>query len=99
MQNHRFSRLHFSEAVHFLKKKKKKKYMYPYDTLYRYLYTISYKPITRITTTMDYLSIYLTLSILLTETDSFASSVDPEEMAHNESSHLDPHSVPVWSCF
>ena len=39
----------------------------------------------------------LTLSTLYTKTDSFANSVDPVEMAHNEHSHLDPYCLPFWS--
>ena len=38
----------------------------------------------------------LTLSVMCTKTDrpTFAISVDPDEMAHNEPSHLDLHCLP-----
>ena len=29
--------------------------------------------------------------------DKFFCSVDPDEMAHNEPSHLDLHCLPFWS--
>ena len=32
-----------------------------------------------------------TISALQTKTDTYANSVDPDEMAHNEPSHLDLH--------
>ena len=32
-------------------------------------------------------------------TDFFANSVDPDETAHNEPSHLDQHCLPFWSGF
>ena len=41
----------------------------------------------------------LTLSTLQTRTDTFANSVDPDEMAYNEPSHLDLHCLPFCSCF
>ena len=41
----------------------------------------------------------LTLSTLWTKTDSFANSVIPDETAHHEPSHLDPHCLPFWSSF
>ena len=37
-----------------------------------------------------------TVSALLTKTDSFANSVDPYEMTHNEPSHQDLPSLPFW---
>ena len=33
----------------------------------------------------------LTVSDLQTDTNTYANSVDPDEMAHNEPSHLDLH--------
>ena len=36
----------------------------------------------------------LTIPTLLTKTDIFANSVDPNEMAHNESSHHDLQCLP-----
>ena len=39
----------------------------------------------------------LTLSALQTKIDSFANSVDPDETAHNEPSHLDLHCLPFCS--
>ena len=38
----------------------------------------------------------LTLSALQTKTDTFANSVDPDEMAHNEPSQQDLHCLPFW---
>ena len=39
----------------------------------------------------------LTLSSLQINTDTFANSADPDEMAHNEPSHQDLHCLPF--CF
>ena len=38
-----------------------------------------------------------TLSALQAETDTIANSVDPDEMAHNEPSHLDLNCLPFFS--
>ena len=37
---------------------------------------------------------WITFSSLQSNTDTFANSVDPGEMAHNEPSHQDPHCLP-----
>ena len=39
------------------------------------------------------------LSARQTKTDTCANSVDPDEMAHNEPSHLDLHCMPFCFCF
>ena len=38
----------------------------------------------------------LTFSSLQTKTVTYANIVDPDEMAHNEPSHLDLHCLPFW---
>ena len=54
-------------------------------------------PVTIIITSSSYLCINeLTLSVLWTKTDTFANSVDPDETAHYEPSHLDLHCLPFW---
>ena len=39
--------------------------------------------------------IFLNLSSLHTNTDAFANSAEPDEMAYNESSHQDLHCLPI----
>ena len=39
----------------------------------------------------------INLSTPQTETDSFANSVDPDETAQTDPSHLDLHYLPGWS--
>ena len=42
---------------------------------------------------------YLIFSFLQINTDTFANSVDPEEMARNEPSHQDLHCLPFYLIF
>ena len=42
---------------------------------------------------------YITLLAQQTKTCTFANRIDPDEMAHNEPSHLDLHCLPFCSCF
>ena len=41
----------------------------------------------------------LTLSFLQTNADTYAKSVDPDETAHDEPSHLDQHCLPFYLIF
>ena len=43
-----------------------------------------------------FLRMLLTLSALNTKTDALSNSVDPDETAHNEPSHLDIHCLPMF---
>ena len=46
-----------------------------------------YRCIGRSFRVVEFIWIYLTLTSLQTNTDTFADSADPDEMAHNEPSH------------
>ena len=45
------------------------------------------------------LSIWLTLSASQTKPDTSSNSIDPDETAHNESSHQDLHCLQFWFDF
>ena len=47
----------------------------------------------------DLALISLTASTLKTSTDTYANSVDLDETAHNEPSHLDPHCLQFYYDF
>ena len=48
---------------------------------------------------IDKTLIKITLSVLQTKQNTYANSIDPDEMAHNEQSHLDLHCLPFNSDF
>ena len=69
--------------------------------LYRYVFMmfVRYKRIRRWISSFEFIQVGLTLSALLTNTDTFANSVNPGETTQNKPSHQDLYCLPFCSWF